>query len=331
MGISPTTEQWPALDFAEWQDTRATLHLWTQIIGKIRLTLTPWINHSWHSTLYVTTRGLTTSPIPYQARSFQIDFDFIDHALQIHDSSGASKTLELRPRTVADFYAAVMDALVALSIKVTIHKRPNELPDPIEFDRDNLHGAYDPDAAQRFWRALVSTDRVFTDFRTRFLGKVSPSHFFWGSFDLAITRFSGRPAPLHPGGVPYLPDTVAQEAYSHEVSSAGFWPGDPTTPYAAYYSYAYPAPEGFNKANVLPAAATFNAALGEFVLPYEAVRTALDPAATLLSFLQSTYAAAADNAHWDRAALECERGRIGKPRSIDQRRRVKEEGDTTAD
>jgi hypothetical protein len=307
---------WPELPYPAWRDTCETLHLWTQMVGKIRLSRTPWLNHSWHVTLYVTARGLTTSPIPDGARSFQIDFDFIGHVLRIATSDGGQEDVPLVPQSVAAFYAAVMAALVRLGIDVTIDDMPNELPDPIRFGEDQVHAAYDADAAHRFWQVLRQVDRVFKKFRTGFLGKSSPVHFFWGSFDLAVTRFSGRAAPPHPGGVPHLPDNVAREAYSHEVSSAGFWPGGGGIDYPAFYSYAYPAPEGFRSRPVRPEAAFFSAALGEFILPYDAVRTAADPEATLLEFLQSTYEAAADSANWDRAALECALGQPGLPRPL---------------
>jgi hypothetical protein len=288
----------------------------TQIAGKIRLARTPWLNHSWHVTLYVTARGLTTSPIPDGARSFQIDFDFIDQTLRISTSDGQQRQLPLVTQPVAAFYAAVMAALAELGIDVKIDDKPNELPDPIRFPDDRLHASYDPDAVHRFWQALRQADRVFAKFRTGFLGKSSPVHFFWGSFDLAVTRFSGRPAPRHPGGVPNLPDAVAREAYSHEVSSAGFWPGGGGIDYPAFYSYAYPDPKGFRTTQVQPDAAFFSEALGEFILPYDAVRTAADPDSALLDFLQSTYEAAANAAEWDRAALESSLGQPRLPRRL---------------
>ncbi len=309
-------EAWPGLPYAAWRGSCETLHLWTQIVGKIRLARTPWLNHSWHVTLYVTATGLTTSPIPDGARSFQIDFDFIDQTLRISTSDGQRRQLPLAAQSVATFYAAVMSALAELGIDVKIDDRPNELPDPIRFGDDQVHASYDPDAAHRFWQVLRQADRVFGKFRTGFLGKSSPVHFFWGSFDLAVTRFSGRPAPRHPGGVPNLPDAVAQEAYSHEVSSAGFWPGGGAIDYPAFYSYAYPAPEGFATTRVRPDAAFFSEALGEFILPYDAVRTAADPDSALLDFLQSTYEAAANAARWDRAALESSLGRPRLPRRL---------------
>lgn len=305
-------DAWPALPLAAWQDTCATLHRWLQVVGKIRLVQTPWINHSWHVTLYPTVRGLTTSPMPYGGSTFQIDFDFFDHRVVLATSEGAVRTIALRPMAVADFYAAVFAALRELAIDVHIHPVPNELPDATPLDEDRVHAAYDPEYAQRFWRVLAQSARVFTAFRARFLGKCSPVHFFWGSNDLAVTRFSGRTAPPHPGGVPHLPDSVAREAYSHEVSSAGFWPGGGAIDYPAYYSYAYPAPGGFGDVTVRPSDAFYAKDLGEFVLPYDAVRSAADPDAVLLEFLQSTYEAAADLGRWDRAALE--RREDGPPR-----------------
>lgn len=310
------SERWPELPYAAWKDTRDTLHLWTQIVGKIRLALTPWRNHSWHVTLYVTPRGLTTSPIPHSGGSFSIDFDFIDHLLWLRASDGRVRQMMLRPMPVAEFYAGLMAALGELGIVVRINRMPNEIPDAVPFDQDRVHSAYDPDYANRFWRVLLASHDVMAHFRTAFLGKVSPVHFFWGSFDLAVTRFSGRTAPRHPGGVPNLPDQVAQEAYSHEVSSAGFWPGGGgPVEYAAFYSYAYPAPEGFSAARVRPAQAMWSNELGEFLLAYDAVRTAQDPDATLMEFLQSTYEAAADLGKWNRAALECALGQCGKVRA----------------
>ena len=307
---------WPELPTAAWRDTYATLHLWTQIVGKIRLTKSPWLNHSWHVTLYVTARGLTTSPIPDGDRSFQIDFDFIDHTLRISTSDGAQRQFALAGKSVASFYVAVLAGLNALGIDVAIDEMPNELPDPIRFSQDDQHASYDPEAVRRFHQILKNCDRVFKQFRTGFLGKASPVHFFWGSFDLAVTRFSGRTAPRHPGGVPNLPDAVAHEAYSHEVSSAGFWPGGGAIDYPAFYSYAYPEPPGFRATKVRPDAAFFSEALGEFVLPYDAVRTAADPDRALLDFLQSTYEAAAISANWDRETLECGLGQPGVVRKI---------------
>jgi hypothetical protein len=295
---------WPELPLEAWSDTCATLHRWTQIVGKIRMVQTPWINHSWHVTLYVTARGLTTSPIPYGTRTFQIDFDFVDHRLVIETGEGLVRAIALRPRAVADVYAEIFAALRELGLDVRIHPVPNELPDATPLDTDREHAAYDPEYANRFWRVLSQSHRVFTVFRARFLGKCSPVHFFWGSCDLAVTRFSGRRAPQHPGGVPHLPDAVAREAYSHEVSSCGFWPGGGPVPYAAYYAYAYPSPEGFADAPVRPTGAFFSRELGEFLLPYDEVRRAASPDAVLLEFLQSTYEAAADLGRWSRSDLE---------------------------
>jgi hypothetical protein len=306
------------LPTAAWRETYATLHLWTQIIGKIRLVRTPWLNHSWHIALYVTARGLTTSPIPRQggAGTFQIDLDFIDHALRISTSDGATREFALAGHSVASFYAGVMAMLAELGIHVAIDEMPNELPEPIRFSQDTRHAGYDRDAVRRFFQILTNADRVFKQFRTGFLGKASPVHFFWGSFDLAVTRFSGRRAPRHPGGVPHLSDEVACEAYSHEVSSAGFWPGSGAIDYPAFYSYAYPEPPGFRTAAVRPDAAFFSEALGEFILPYDAVRNAAQPDQALLDFLQSSYEAAADAAKWDRDALECAPGQPGVVRQI---------------
>jgi hypothetical protein len=304
--MSAPTLAWPELPYPEWKDGCATLHLWTQIVGKIRMTKTPWINHSWHVTLYVTPRGLSTSPISEGERQFQIDFDFIDHRLIVLVSDGRIREMALEPMAVADFHARLLALFAELDIDVRINEMPNEIPDAIRFGEDRVHDAYDPDYANRFWRALLQIDRVFRRFRAGFCGKCSPVHLFWGSFDLAVTRFSGRPAPAHPGGIPNLPDAVTREAYSQEVSSAGFWPGGGPIDYAAFYAYAYPVPEGFANQAVSPEAAFFDADLGEFLLPYHAVRTAADPDAALLSFLQSSYEAAARTARWDRAALERE-------------------------
>ena len=307
---------WPELPTAAWRATYETLHLWTQIVGKIRLARAPWLNHSWHVALYLTARGLTTSPIPDGTRTFQIDFDFIDHVLRISTSDGEAWELSLAGHSVASFYAVIMAALAKLGIDVAIDEMPNELPEPIRFSEDHQHAAYDPDAVGRFFQILFNADRVFKQFRTGFLGKASPVHFFWGSFDLAVTRFSGRRAPRHPGGVPHLSDDVACEAYSHEVSSAGFWPGSGAIDYPAFYSYAYPEPAGFRTAPLRPDAAFFSDTLGEFILPYDAVRTAVQPDQALLEFLQSTYEAAANAAKWDRDALECPLGRPGVVRKI---------------
>src|SRR6201986_1385529 len=307
---------WPELPVAGWRETYDTLHLWTQIVGKIRYARTPWLNHSWHVALYVTARGLTPSPIPDGSRTFQLDFDFLDHVLRISDSDGAERQFALAGKSVASFFAATLAALAELGIRVKIDEMPNEIAEPIGFSQDHGHSSYDPDAVQRFFHILVNADRVFKQFRTGFLGKASPVHFFWGSFDLAVTRFSGRRAPRHPGGVPNLPDDVACEAYSHEESSAGFWPGSGAIDYPAFYSYAYPEPKGFRDVKVRPDAAFFSEALGEFILPYDAVRSAADPDQALLDFLQTTYEAAANAARWDRAALECPSGRPGVVRDI---------------
>jgi len=307
---------WPDLPLASWRDTCATLQLMTQIVGKIRLARSPWLNHSWHVALYVTARGLSTSPIPDGARSFELEFDLIDGVLRLSTSDRARRQIVLAGQSVASFYAATMAALAELGIDVAIDEWPNEVPDPIRFSQDRVHASYDGDAARRFFKILVNVDRVLKQFRTGFLGKASPVHFFWGSFDLAVTRFSGRRAPRHPGGVPHLADAVATEAYSHEVSSAGFWPGGGAIDYPAFYSYAYPEPAGFRTTTVRPGAAFFSEALGEFILPYDAVRTAADPDTTLLDFLQSTYEAAAIAAHWDRDALDCGLGRPGVVRPI---------------
>ena len=321
-------EAWPALPLAEWKATCKTLHMWTQIVGKIRLALTPWINHSWHVTLYVTARGLTTSPMYIGPRVLEIDFDFVAHELRIqtggtcfrasHDSHEAAgsenirtrksaslreKTIALAPKSVAQFYNEVMTALADLQIPVTINTTPNEVDPAIPFEKNESDASYDPEAANRFWRVLLQCDRVFKQFRSEFCGKCSPVHFFWGSFDLAVTRFSGRRAPEHPGGVPHLPDSITREAYSHEVSSLGFWPGNEMMPDPIFYSYAYPAPGGFAEAKVEPSLASYNSQLKEFVLPYEQMRKTESPDATLLEFARSTYDAASILGDWDRAAL----------------------------
>jgi hypothetical protein len=300
----PASEAWPELNYADWKDTCATLHMWLQIVGKIRLVQTPWTNHSWHVTLYVTSRGLTTSPIPHGSDTFEIRFDFIDHQLRILKSDGGGRSIELKPRSVADFYKAVMVALDELGLPVKIDIVPNEIPNPIPFDRDEQHRSYDPEYANRFWRVLVQADRVFKEFRSRFCGKCSPVHLFWGAPDLAVTRFSGRAAPKHPGGIPHLPDAITREAYSQEVSSLGFWPGADAMPMAIFYSYAYPEPAGFSEAKVKPDAASYNAQFHEFVLPYDAVRTAKSPDDALLEFAQSAYDVASQLGKWDRAALQ---------------------------
>jgi hypothetical protein len=301
--MPPSAETWPSLPFAAWKDTAASLHMWTQIVGKIRLALAPWTNHSWHVTLYLTARGLTTSPIPYGQRVFEIQFDFIDQTLRILTAEGQLEQVALEARSVADFYRIVMGTMNDLGLRVQINTTPNEIPDGIPFDKDDTHRGYDPVQANRFWRVLVQTDRVLKAFRARFCGKCSPVHFFWGSFDLAVTRFSGRPAPPHPGGIPHLPDSVTREAYSQEVSSVGFWPGNEAMPEPIFYSYAYPEPLGFSSAKVEPVGASYNSQLKEFVLPYDIVRTSSDPDAALLQFAQTAYDAASTLAGWDREAF----------------------------
>jgi len=293
---------WPELPYEAWRETCSTLHLWTQVVGKIRLAQTPWMNHSWHVPLYLTTS------------SFEIDFDFIDHVLDMHVSGGARKRIDLKPRSVADFHKAVMESLASLGVTVAINEKPCEIAGAIAFSQDHVHAAYDAEYAQRFWRVLLQADRVLKRFRTRFIGKASPVHFFWGSFDLAVTRFSGRRAPPFPGTAPGVAPEVMRDAYSHEVSSAGFWPGGVGTEYAAFYSYAYPTPKGFSEYAVRPAEAFFSQPLGEFLLPYEAVRSAADPDTALDAFLESTYEAAAVTGNWDRASLECAQGLPGVPR-----------------
>lgn len=293
---------WPELPLQAWQETCSTLHMWTQIIGKIKLRLAPMINHWWQVALYVTARGLTTSPLPFRKMYFQIDFDFIDHEMRILTDSGRSRSIELKPRSVADFYNATMEALGSLGIEASIWTTPVEVPERTPFERDTAHSSYDPEYAQRHWRVLVQVDRVLKKFRSQFIGKVSPVHFFWGAFDMAVTRFSGQRAPEHQG-VPNVGRSVMVEAYSHEVSSCGFWPGaglgEP-----AFYAYAYPEPGGFKEYAVKPREAYYNTDWGEFILPYEAVRTAESPDETLLAFLQSTYEAAAVSGKWDRTSLE---------------------------
>lgn len=315
-GLRDRAAAWPLLDYAQWRDTAATLQLWTQIVGKVRLSQTPWLNHSWHVVLYITATGLGTSPIHADGRMFEIEFDFVSHRLRIRTDEGEQRNLPLKAQSVSAFYHEVLSALRELDIPADIDPMPNEIQDAIPFPDDHIHASYDPDAAHRFWRALVQVDRVFKHFRTAFLGKSSPVHFFWGSFDLAVTRFSGRAAPPHPGGVPHLPDSVAQEAYSHEVSSAGFWPGSDAFPQASFYSYAYPEPAGYRDAQVRPDAAAFNTQLGEFILPYDSVRLAPSPDDALMEFLQTTYEAAADAAQWDRKGLECALGKPRHPRSL---------------
>ncbi|MGO9135494.1 MAG: DUF5996 family protein [Methylovirgula sp.] len=305
------TPLWPDLSYPAWSDTAATLQLWTQIVGKIRLRLTPWLNHGWQVPLYVTARGLSTSPMSIGTEILDIEFDFIAHRLVARTSRGEDRWLPLEPQTVAHFYRRIFELLSDIDVQAAIDEIPNEVPNPIRFSLDETHASYDGDAAHRFWRALVQIDRVFKLFRSAFLGKASPVHFFWGSFDLAVTRFSGRKAPTHPGGVPGLPDPVAREAYSYEVSSAGFWPGNDSFPQAAFYSYAYPEPPGFRDWPT-PPGSYFDQTLGEFILPYDTVRTAAQPDALLLNFLTATYEAAAERGNWDRTALECSLGVPGR-------------------
>jgi hypothetical protein len=297
------TEAWPSLPYEEWQDTYATLHMWTQIVGKIRLALSPWVNHWWQVTLYVTARGLTTTPIPYGAENgagmFEILFDFIDHSLAVHTSSGQSRTMGLYPRSVADFYRELMSILRSLGVEVKINTTPKEVPNPIAFEIDTLHGSYDQNFANKFWRILVQSDSVFKEFRGRFVGKCSPVHFFWGSFDLAVTRFSGRRAPERPRA-----DYVTREAYSHECSSAGFWPGGASVLAPAYYAYMSPAPPGLSQTSIRPDCAYYDSQMGEFLVLYDDVRKSGAPRETLLNFLQSTYEAGANLARWDRTELE---------------------------
>jgi hypothetical protein len=302
--MSQHSDAWPALPLEAWSDTLATLHMWTQVVGKVRLVQSPWVNHSWHVTMYVTARGLSTSPIPYGTRTFEMEFDFIAHQLVIKTGEGRTQQIPLEPQSVATFYARVMEALGALDLRVKIYRKPNEVPEAIPFDRDEVHRSYDREYASRFWRVLVQADRVLKVFRSRFTGKSSPVHFFWGGADIAVTRFSGRPAPEHPGGFPNLPDRITREAYSHEVSSCGFWAGGGPIPYPAFYSYAYPEPAGFSKAPVGPRGAFYSSDVHEFILPLDEVRLAASPDDTLLEFLQTTYDAAATLAAWDRASLE---------------------------
>jgi len=312
----PGRSAWPELRFAEWRDSGATLQLWTQIVGKLRLALSPWLNHGWQVPLYVSARGLGSSAMHVGGgRLVEVEFDLVDHRLVIRSSDAAEHGFALAPMSVAAFYRRFMAEIAAIGIHVAINVRPNEVADPIPFPDDETHAAYDPAAVHTVWRALVQADRVFRHFRSGFLGKASPVHLFWGAFDLAVTRFSGRPAPPHKGGIPGLPDIVTREAYSHEVSSAGFWPGSDAYPQAAFYSYAYPAPAGFDAAPVEPAGAVWSTEMGEWLLPYEAVRSADDPDAALMRFLQTTYRAAADLGRWD-PALECALGMPGRPREV---------------
>ncbi len=317
-GISDRIEpSWPAtLPIAAWQDTRDTLHMYTQMVGKTRLALAPMVNHWWQVALYLTPRGLTTSAMPYPDRTFSVDFDFVDHQLHIRASDGATRSLPLRPQAVADFYATYVEALRSLGFEVRIRPVPVEVETAIPFADDRTHASYDGDAANHWWRIMAAADRVMQQFRGEFLGKASPVHFFWGSFDLAATRFSGRRAPRHPGGAPNCPDYVMEEAYSHECSSCGLWPGGGPIAEPSFYSYAYPAPAGFADHPIGPEGARYDQGLGEFVLPYETVRAASSPDAALLEFLQSTYEAAAELGRWDRAALERGRGNAAPPSTL---------------
>ena len=310
------TDAWPEIPYKPWCETCSALHLYAQIVGKYRLARTPWVNHSWHATLYVNARGFTTSLVPDVPGGVEIAFDLLDHAVVGTATSGRTERFSLGPMSVARFHERCLDLIRSLGATPQFNGRPNEVPDPVPFAEDHAQRPYDADAVTRFFRASVAVDRVLKRFRTAFVGKVSPVHLFWGSFDLAVTRFSGRLAPLHPGGVPGLPDDVTREAYSHEVSSAGFWPGGGAIEFPAFYSYAYPAPEGFAKAKVAPAEAYYDNALGEYLLPYDAVRRASDPEATLMSFLASTYRAAADLGGWDRQVLECAPGEPLRPRPL---------------
>jgi hypothetical protein len=296
---SDSRDSWPALPLASWQDTYATLHMWTQMVGKVRMALTPLVNHWWNTTLYVSPRGLTTSKIPYRDRSFELCFDFLDHQLRLNTSDGLSKSLPLVARSVADFYQEFMSMLRDAGIEVKIWKMPVEVPNPIAFDCDREHASYDPASAQRFWRVLLAIDRVLNEFRAQFIGKCSPVHFFWGSFDLTVSRFSGRRAPERPGA-----DAMTREAYSHEVSSVGFWPGSGNIQGPAFYSYTAPAPNEFKESQVRPGSAFFDSQFGEFILMYEDVRNSSSPRAALLDFCQSTYEAGANLGKWDRKALE---------------------------
>lgn len=307
---------WPDIPYARWQPTGASLHMWLQILGKFRLAQTPWMNHSWQATSYVTSRGLTTGLIPGRVDSYSIDIDFGAHELQARSTDGKTFSISLESMSVAQFHEKFVEALEQIGAPTAFHGAPNELPTATPFTEQTGPGVYDPDAAHDFWRALVSVANVFGHFSTSFLGKTSPVHLFWGSLDLAVTRFSGRPAPLHPGGIPHLPDAVTREAYSHEVSSAGFWAGGGGLDYPAFYSYAYPTPDGFKDYAPGHAEAFYSEDLGEFVLPYDAVRNAPDPAEALLGFLTATYVAAAEAGGWNRDALDCELGRPAVPRPV---------------
>jgi hypothetical protein len=301
------TEAWPPLPLEAWESTCDTLHLWTQIVGKTRLALAPMQNHYWHVALYLTARGLSTSPVPWGNRTFETEFDFLEHRLVVRTSDGRQATLPLEPQTVADFYRRYLEALRSVGLPAEIrHPWPNEVSNPIRFDTDTVHASYDAGAVGRFWPALVQADRVLKEFRGRFIGKCSPVHFWWGSFDLACTRFNGRPAPPHPGGIPHLPDRVTRESYSHACISAGWWPGNGGGPVRepSFYAYAYPEPAGCPQAEIRPTEGSYHMGLREWILPYEAVRRSRTPDAMVLDFFQTTYDAAAGLGGWDRAALE---------------------------
>ncbi|MBV8388450.1 MAG: hypothetical protein JO080_01485 [Mucilaginibacter sp.] len=308
--LKETKLAWPDLAFENWKDTLATVHLWTQIVGKIRLRKMPWLNHSWHVTLYVSASGLTTQSIPYENGVFQIDFDFIHHVLHITTSEGNMAKVDLYPRSVASFYRELFDKLQSVEIDAYIHASPNEIDPAIPFEEDETHHSYDAERINDFFHALAKIHNVFTKFRARFTGKCSPVHFFWGAFDMAVTRFSGRPAPVHPGGAPNIPLAVMQEAYSHEVSSCGFWPGSEQFPHPVFYAYCYPTPPEFSKQPIKPNEAFFSAEMGEFMLLYEVVQRSDDPEEILMQFLQSTYEAAANTGNWDRKSLECDFSRF---------------------
>ena len=304
MTNTPHQNDWPILEFSEIKDTLETIHQWIQIVGKIRLRTMPWQNHSWHVPLYVSPRGFTTNAIPYEGRIFQIDFDFKQHKLTIECSNAGSVAMNLYPRTVADFYRELQEKLNELAVEVKIHESPNEIEPAIPFAENEVNKAYDKDAAQAIWKSMLKANEVFNQFRSDFIGKVSPVHLFWGAFDLAVTRFSGNEAPLHQGGMPNMPLDVMQEAYSHEVSSAGFWPGSKDFPFPAFYSYAYPTAPDFGEQPVQPEAAFYSKEMGEFFLKYEDVQQSANPEKTLLDFLQTTYEAAAKTSNWNRGDLE---------------------------
>lgn len=304
MNTIASNTSWPVLNFEKMQDTLETLHQWLQIVGKIRLKTMPWQNHSWHTALYISAHGFSTHAIPYQGRIFQIDFDFEQHKLLISCSGSQKESLELRPMTVADFYAELFEKLALMDIKVKIHAKPNEMEPAIPFAQNTLNKSYDPEAAHALWQAMLKANTVFNEFRSEFIGKCSPVHLFWGAFDLAVTRFSGNPAPLHPGGMPNMPLEVMQEAYSQEVSSAGFWPGSKDFPMPAFYAYAYPSDPSFGKQKVLPTEAFYSEEMGEFFLKYEDVQASENPEKMLHAFLQTTYEAAARTSNWNREKLE---------------------------